>query len=1174
MKSRSYATVLSLIVILTAAPSVLAQNPPTSAPDNDFIVRGSVTEIAGVLSRHGLTEVGRLDSPPPGEEVCLVRASASLPAEQVIAAVTSQEPSVIAFEEVFLASLPEADDTIFLDQAISEILGALGDSSTVLFDKDSTGTDRYVWTGYVEQAADNLVRASSARTLETGDGAVVAIIDSGIDPDHELFDGHLVPGYDFVLEQAGDASEWNLLDESTIAILGESTIAILGSEDAISLSESTIAILGDDQINQLDPNDIPDAFGHGTMVAGLVHLVAPAAKIMPLRAFDGDGRASVFDVIRAIYYAVDNGATVINMSFSLDIPSQELIAAIDFADQNGVTVVASVGNDGLESVVFPAGLCNVFGVASTDIGDYVSAFSNLGNDLVTLGAPGENVITAYPGGGWAGASGTSFAAPWVSGAVALLADAKGDGSAGSVGFTQIEDALSYADTIFGSGAGKCGDGRIDIRSALDNLSQLPATGGSGCSGSSNAFPSVTITAPVGGSIFTAGDNVAFTGTASDAEDGDLTTNLAWTSDLDGAIGTGGSFSTATLSAGTHTIIASATDSVLLTGSEAILLTLANSPPSSGGSGGSQGPTQGLALWAQNGAGAPRGSSWDGTSFGVAADTASVGEWRIMAGAAAPTRDEKIVVGIDGSELISGEMWDGTAWSALPFNTLATASVSYYWAFDVAYEPLSGDAVLVWNNGSSGSTGLSYRVWDGSAWSAETTIAAPLAGEPRHMVLAAHPAADEMVLVVNTSGGDDYALVWDGASWGDGQVLDSSTGDTDIDVAYEQQSGHAMVVYGKDSASTGFYRFWDGVSWSAEGTVPAPAGESLRPRWVTLGADPTSDRIAVGVLTAGDGSNSHTWLNVWTGSAWETASSATTAQQSSMIYPNVAVAFEATSGEALAVYQANNTATSVQYRTWTSGSGWSTEQTGPALGANANSVMLDADPAGNAIMLSAQASDDLHSVLWDGGAWGTPVLQGTATGEVKNQPFLFLWKPLGAPGTSQLVAAADTFLKKDKSDDNYGNASDLKLKADSNKIERALLRFDLSGIPTGTTLTSATLRLYVTSAKSGVTVNLHRSSRGWVEGTGNKSSGADWNHHDDPQAWATPGGDFTAQVLGSLVPDTAGVYHEVDVTALVQVWVDGYLPNDGLLLDPTGATDEVKIGSRENAGKEPLLKLTY
>ena len=75
---------------------------------------------------------------------------------------------------------------------------------------------------------------------------------------------------------------------------------------------------------------------------------------------------------------------------------------------------------------------------------------------------------------------------------------------------------------------------------------------------SNTFPAVTITAPTDGSTFTAGTSIALTGTASDTEDGDLTASLTWSSNLDGSIGSGGSFSTSNLSVGTPAITAAVT----------------------------------------------------------------------------------------------------------------------------------------------------------------------------------------------------------------------------------------------------------------------------------------------------------------------------------------------------------------------------------------------------------------------------------------------------------------------------------------------------------------------------------------------------------------------------------------------------------------------------------------
>ena len=130
-----------------------------------------------------------------------------------------------------------------------------------------------------------------------------------------------------------------------------------------------------------------------------------------------------------------------------------------------------------------------------------------------------------------------------------------------------------------------------------------------------------------------------------------------------------------------------------------------------------------------------------------------------------------------------------------------------------------------------------------------------------MHLAAHPSLDEMVLVVDTNGAE-YALVWDGTSWGNPRPLDSGTGDTDVYVAYEQVSGRAMAVFGKPADGNGYYRIWDGSDWSAELPIPPPGGETKATRWFSMGSDPTSNRIALGVVTYDGGtSNSDIWLNM-------------------------------------------------------------------------------------------------------------------------------------------------------------------------------------------------------------------------------------------------------------------------------------------------------------------------
>ncbi len=215
---------------------------------------------------------------------------------------------------------------------------------------------------------------------------MVAIIDSGTDPGHPLFAHHLLPGHDFVRGVAGEASEWHGLDQQTMAILGGS--------DALPVNPSTAAILSD--AGSFDPAGLPPAFGHGTMVAGLVHLTAPAASILPLRAFDGWGRGHLFDVVRAIYHAVDAGADVINMSFSLETYSPELMRAVNYAARRGVTCVAAAGNQGGEVIVYPAAFGNALGGAATDDAGALAAFSNHGSDLVSIAAPATPTSTSPP----------------------------------------------------------------------------------------------------------------------------------------------------------------------------------------------------------------------------------------------------------------------------------------------------------------------------------------------------------------------------------------------------------------------------------------------------------------------------------------------------------------------------------------------------------------------------------------------------------------------------------------------------------------------------------------------------------------------------------------------------------------------------------------------------------
>ncbi len=311
--------------------------------------------------------------------------------------------------------------------------------------------------GYVNQPATSIVELGAAQQLlGTGTG-IIAIVDTGVDPNHPALQNALLPGYDFTRDLSGTADEFSDLDQSTVAILDQSTVAILDSKIyPVTLNQSTVAILDQSTVAILDGGNLPAAFGHGTMVAGLVHLAAPNALILPLKAFHADGSASLSDIVRAIRYAADYGASVISMSFTFSTASPDLQAAIQYANSKGAICVASAGNNGSERTYYPAGFSQVIGVGSTNFSDIRSPFSNY-DDAARTSAPGEALVTTYPGNNYAGVWGTSFSTAFVSGAIALCRQAN---PSASFGF--LQDAIDAGPHI----RQDMGDARLDLEKTL------------------------------------------------------------------------------------------------------------------------------------------------------------------------------------------------------------------------------------------------------------------------------------------------------------------------------------------------------------------------------------------------------------------------------------------------------------------------------------------------------------------------------------------------------------------------------------------------------------------------------------------------------------------------------------------------------------------------------------
>jgi subtilisin family serine protease len=290
-----------------------------------------------------------------------------------------------------------------------------GDAPPALFDKDPVsyyGTT--VRGGYVHQQAFDILGLKEAhdRYNATGKGITVAVIDTGVDGTHPVLSSVVLPGYDFTRNKDG-GNERDDVDQSTMTVLDQSKPGWVNQSTMAVLDQSTMAVLDGPPYS---------AFGHGTIVAGIIHLAAPKAKILPLKAFRADGSGALSDVLRAIYRATQQNAKVMNMSFSFDTPSKELENALNHATGKGIVAIASTGNDGKKINVYPAAYGAVMGVASTTDWDTLSSFSNYGTSVAWIAAPGEAIISTYPMGTYAASWGTSFSTPFASGAAALLAE--------------------------------------------------------------------------------------------------------------------------------------------------------------------------------------------------------------------------------------------------------------------------------------------------------------------------------------------------------------------------------------------------------------------------------------------------------------------------------------------------------------------------------------------------------------------------------------------------------------------------------------------------------------------------------------------------------------------------------------------------------------------------------
>ena len=361
------AVALCLVVLLGAGPM------RASAEGNDYEPRQAIVRlnpasgatIESINIDYGSTALDKL---PGSMGVYLLKLPGSSNTLEMVGHMAS-DPRLLFAEPNFVAEAPEGDGRH----------KAYGISST----KPSS----------TQYAVENL-NLSCAAHISRGKGTKVAVLDTGAQLGHPALKANFkgVKRYDFVGDDT-DPSE---------RPLGRDT-------DADGLKD--------------------EMMGHGTHVAGIVDLVAPAAKIMPIRVLDTEGYGNVFTIAKAVSYAQRNDANVINLSLGTSSYSRLLHDVLaDAIENGGVVVVAAAGNSNTEAKHYPAagepnGLSSsadgLVAVTSVNKDEVKSGFANYGA-WVDIAAPGNAIRSAFPVSVYANWSGTSMATPFVSGQAALV----------------------------------------------------------------------------------------------------------------------------------------------------------------------------------------------------------------------------------------------------------------------------------------------------------------------------------------------------------------------------------------------------------------------------------------------------------------------------------------------------------------------------------------------------------------------------------------------------------------------------------------------------------------------------------------------------------------------------------------------------------------------------------
>lgn len=340
----------------------------------------------------------------------------------------------------YLLQLPAGVDADAAAEGIETMPGVVWAIANVDLTAPEIDEDRmYAWRMYawsegsavpaVSAYALDVLRLDVAHRLSTGAGVTVAVVDSGVQGDHPALRGVMAGGIDLVDHDRDPAEGRNGLDDDGDGFIDEGA-------------------------------------GHGTHVAGVIHQVAPDARILAVRVLDDEGTGSLWATAEGILWASANGARVVNASLGTHSSADLLKDVVETVTQRGTVVVGAAGNDGKDRRMFPGAADGAIAVTSVGPGDVRSTFANHGR-WVTVAAPGEEIHStfAFPTGSYAANSGTSMATPFVSGEAALVL-AKRPGATPAQVRGVIRSTARNIDAANPGFGGELGSGRIDVGAAV------------------------------------------------------------------------------------------------------------------------------------------------------------------------------------------------------------------------------------------------------------------------------------------------------------------------------------------------------------------------------------------------------------------------------------------------------------------------------------------------------------------------------------------------------------------------------------------------------------------------------------------------------------------------------------------------------------------------------------